>query len=130
MSPGARIAQKKLAFEVTKDIHGEEAALEAVKMSNVLFSGEVQTLSKKEIEELLGGLKVKVEPSLSLLDLLVKVGAAQSKTQGKTFVLQNSVSINGVKATDFNKTYGSEDALFGEYLIIRRGKKNYYLAAL
>lgn len=130
MSPGARIAQKKLAFEVTKDIHGEEAALEAVKMSNVLFSGEVQTLSKKEIEELLGSLKVKVEPSLSLLDLLVKVGAAQSKTQGKTFVLQNSVSINGVKATDLNKTYGSEDALFGEYLIIRRGKKNYYLAAL
>ena len=130
LSPGARIAQKKLAFEVTKDIHGEEAALEAVKMSNVLFSGEVQTLSKKEIEELLGSLKVKVEPSLSLLDLLVKVGAAQSKTQGKTFVLQNSVSINGVKATDLNKTYGSEDALFGEYLIIRRGKKNYYLAAL
>lgn len=129
-SPGARIAQKKLAYEVTKDIHGEEAALEAVKMSNVLFSGEVQTLSKQEIEELLGSLKVKVEPSLSLLDLLVKAGAAQSKTQAKTFVLQNSISINGVKATDLNKTYGPEDALFGEYLIIRRGKKNYYLAVL
>ena len=129
-NPGARIAQKKLAYEVTKDIHGEEAALEAVKMSTVLFSGEVQTLSKNEIEELLGSLKVKVEPSLPLLDLLVKVGAAQSKTQAKTFVLQNSVSINGQKATDINKTYGVEDALFGEYLIIRRGKKNYYLATL
>ena len=129
-NPGARIAQKKLAYEVTKDIHGEEAALEAVKMSTVLFSGEVQTLSKNEIEELLGSLKVKVEPSLPLLDLLVKVGAAQSKTQAKTFVLQNSVSVNGQKATDINKTYGVEDALFGEYLIIRRGKKNYYLATL
>lgn len=129
-NPGARIAQKKLAYEVTKDIHGEEAALEAVKMSTVLFSGEVQTLSKNEIEELLGSLKVKVEPSLPLLDLLVKVGAAQSKTQAKTFVLQNSVSINGQKATDTNKTYGVEEALFGEYLIIRRGKKNYYLATL
>ena len=129
-NPGARIAQKKLAYEVTKDIHGEEAALEAVKMSTVLFSGEVQTLSKNEIEELLGSLKVKVEPSLPLLDLLVKVGAAQSKTQAKNFVLQNSVSINGQKATDTNKTYGVEQALFGEYLIIRRGKKNYYLATL
>ncbi len=127
-NPGARLAQKKLAYEVTKDIHGEEAALEAVKMSNVLFSGEVQTLSKEEIEELLGSLKVHVDSSLPILDLLVKVGAAQSKTQAKTFVLQNSVSINGEKVTDVNRTYTMEDALFEEYLIIRRGKKNYYLA--
>lgn len=129
-NPGQRIAQKKLGYELTKDIHGEEAAKEAIKMSEVLFSGEVQTLSETEIEELLGSLKVKVETPISVLDLLVKVGAAQSKTQAKTFVSQNSVSINGEKISDLEKAFGKEDSLFGKYLIIRRGKKNYYLAVL
>jgi len=58
---------------------------------------------------------------------LVAVGAAPSKTQARTFIEQNSVSINGEKATDPNKIYGQDDAKFGKYLIIRRGKKNYYL---
>lgn len=127
-NPGMRIAQKKLAYEVTKDIHGLEAAEEALKMSNVLFSGEVQTLNEKEIEELLGSLKVKVEEGINLVDLLIKVGAATSKTQARTFIAQNSVLVNGQKIADPNKTFGIADAMFSKYLIIRRGKKNWYLA--
>lgn len=127
-NPGMRIAQKKLAYEVTKDIHGLEAAEEALKMSNVLFSGEVQTLNEKEIEELLGSLKVKVEEGIDLVDLLIKVGAATSKTQARTFIAQNSVLVNGQKIADPNKTFGIADAMFSKYLIIRRGKKNWYLA--
>lgn len=127
-NPGMRIAQKKLAYEVTKDIHGLEAAEEALKMSNVLFSGEVQTLNEKEIEELLGSLKVKVEEGINLVDLLIKVGAATSKTQARTFISQNSVLVNGQKIADPNKVFGIADAMFSKYLIIRRGKKNWYLA--
>ena len=127
-NPGMRIAQKKLAYEVTKDIHGLEAAEEALKMSNVLFSGEVQTLNEKEIEELLGSLKVKVEESINLVDLLIKVGAAASKTQARTFIAQNSVLVNGKKATDPTQVFTIADAMFSKYLIIRRGKKNWYLA--
>ncbi len=126
-SPGERIAQKKLAYEVTKDIHGIEAAEEALKMSNVLFSGDVGSLNGRQIEELLGSLKTKLEGEMSLLDLLLKVGAAPSKTQAKTFVLQNSVSINGNKVTDPNQVIGLKDAIEGKYIIVRRGKKNYYL---
>ncbi len=129
-NPGSRIAQKKLAYEVTKDIHGVAGAEEALKMSQVLFSGEVATLSANEIEELLGGMKVELDAAMPLLDLLTKVGAAQSKTQAKTFVVQNSVSINGVKADDPSKIYGKEDALHGKYLIVRRGKKNYFLGII
>lgn len=127
-NPGMRIAQKKLAYEVTKDIHGLEAAEEALKMSNVLFSGEVQTLNEKEIEELLGSLKVKVEEGINLVDLLIKVGAATSKTQARTFIVQNSVLVNGKKATDPTQVFTIADAMFSKYLIIRRGKKNWYLA--
>ena len=129
-NPGNRIAQKKLAYEVTKDIHGVAGAEEALKMSQVLFSGEVATLSSDEIEELLGGMKVELDGAMPLLDLLTKVGAAQSKTQAKTFVMQNSVSVNGVKADDPSKTYGKEEALHGKYLIVRRGKKNYFLGII
>ncbi len=128
-NPGMRIAQKRLAYEVTALIHGKEAADEAVAMSNVLFTGDVASLSEKEIIELLGSLEVKVEEGLSLVDLLIKVGAAQSKTQARTFIAQNSVSVNGAKVNDEAKLYSKADALHNKYLIIRRGKKNYFLAS-
>ena len=96
-------------------------------MSGALFSGDVASLSEKEIVELLGSLQFKLDGAKNLVDLLVAVGAAPSKTQARTFIEQNSVSINGEKATDPNKIYGQDDAKFGKYLIIRRGKKNYYL---
>lgn len=126
-NPGARIAQKKLAYEVTRDIHGQEAVDEALNMTNALFSGEVASLKEKEIEELLGSLKKELPESISIMDLLVLVGAASSKTQAKTFLQQNSVAINGEKVTDLTKVFTKEDALYGRYLIVRRGKKNYFL---
>ncbi len=128
-NPGMRIAQKRLAYEVTALIHGKEAAEEAVNMSNVLFTGNVSSLSESEIVELLGSLEMKIEEGLSLVDILIKVGAAQSKTQARTFISQNSISINGEKATDETKTYFKKDAMHDKYLIIRKGKKNYYLAS-
>lgn len=126
-NPGMRIAQKRLAYEVTALIHGKEAADEAVAMSQVLFTGEVASLSEKEIVELLGSLEVPLEEGITLTDALVKVGAAQSKTQARTFLAQNSVMLNGEKVTDGEKPLNKADALHGKYLIIRRGKKNYFL---
>ena len=126
-NPGMRIAQKRLAYEVTALIHGKEAADEAVAMSQVLFTGEVASLSEKEIVELLGSLEVPLEEGITLTDALVKVGAAQSKTQARTFLSQNSVMLNGEKVTDGEKPLNKADALHGKYLIIRRGKKNYFL---
>lgn len=125
--PGERIAQKKLAYEVVSEIHGKDAADEAVSMSGALFSGDVAHLKEEEIVELLGSLKFPLDGPKSLIDLLVLSGAAQSKTQARTFIEQNSVSINGEKVTDPNKSYSQSDALYGKYLIVRRGKKNYYL---
>ncbi len=126
-NPGMRIAQKKLAYEVTKDIHGVEAADEALKMSNALFAGDVKGLNEKEIETLLGSLKVKIEENMNLVDLLVKLGAASSKREAKTFIEQNSVLVNGDKVNDLGATYNKEKAMYGKYIIVRRGKKNWYL---
>ncbi len=126
-SPGARIAQKKLAYEVTMTIHGQEAAEEAVHMSEVLFSGRVNELKEEEIEELLGSLKKPLEEGLKLEDVLIGLGAASSKREARTFLAGNSISLNGEKTSDGEKLIGKADALFGKYVVIRRGKKNYYL---
>ncbi len=129
-NPGQRIAQKALAFQVTKDIHGEKEAEHAVNISELLFKGEIQSLSEKDIEDVLGSLKVEVEDNIPLLDLLVKVGAAQSKTQARTFVKQNSISLNGEKVTDENAILNKKAAFYGRYFVIKKGKKNYYLGEI
>lgn len=126
-NPGMRIAQKRLAYEVTVLIHGKEAADEAVAMSQVLFTGDVSSLSEKQIVELLGSLETPLEEGLSLVDILIRLGAAQSKTQARTFLAQNSISVNGERVVDGEKIYSKADAMHGKYLIVRRGKKNYYL---
>ncbi len=126
-APGERIGQKKVAYEVTKDIHGKEAADEAVRMSEALFSNQFDSLTEKEIEEVFGEFKRKVEPSM-LEDLLITLGAASSKREARTFITGNSVSINGKKVTDPKAMIDSNLALHGKYAIVKRGKKNYYLA--
>ena len=126
-APGARIGQKRVAYEVTKDIHGEEAAKEAIRMSEALFSGEVASLSEKEIEEIFGEFKVKASPMM-LEDLLIELGAATSKREARTFITGNSVSLNGTKVTDPKAMVDSSYLLHGRYVVVKRGKKNYYLA--
>ena len=126
-APGARIGQKKVAFEITKDIHGEAAALEAVAMSEALFSGNVAELKGEAIEELFGDIKKPVEKDMLLEDLLIYLGAASSKREARTFITGNSVMINGNKVNDLAKVVTKDDAIEGKYIILRRGKKNYYL---
>ena len=126
-NPGARIGQKKLAYEITKDLHGEEEANHALELATTLFSGNVSTLSEKEIEMVFGSFKKEVDGDRLIEDLLVEIGAASSKREARTFISGNSVLVNGQKANAIGTTYGKEGALFGKYTLIRRGKKNYYL---
>ena len=126
-SPGARIGQKKVAYEITKDIFGEAGAKEAISMSEALFSGNVASLSEPEIETLFGDMKKPLQGEMMLEDLLIALGAASSKREARTFAEGNGVLVNGVKATDPKEVFSSAKALFGKYLIVRRGKKHYYL---
>ncbi|MCR5079266.1 MAG: tyrosine--tRNA ligase [Bacilli bacterium] len=129
-SPGARIGQKKVAYEVTKDVHGKEAAEEAIAMTQVLFSGEVASLKESQIEELFGDMKVKLEEGVGIMDALVAVGATTSKTEARKAIQQNAISLNGGKVADINLTLSKDKALYGKYLVLRKGKKNYFLGEL
>ena len=128
-NPGARIGQKKRAYEVTKDIHGKEEADRAVRLAQTLFSGEVASLSADEIELVFGSFKKEIEGERAIEDLLVEIGAASSKREARTFITGNSVLVNGEKVTEIGTMLGKAGSLHGKYTLIRRGKKNYYLVA-
>ncbi len=125
-NPGARIGQKKVAYEVTKDIHGEEAAKEAIAMTEALFKGDVRALKENEIEDVFDS-KIHLEEGVLLEDALIALGLASSKRESRTFITGNSVTCNGEKVNDPKLVLDKQTALYGRYVIIRRGKKNYAL---
>ena len=126
---GRRVAQKVLAYEVTKIIHGKEEADEAVHMSEVLFSNDFKSLKEKQIEEIFGNYKIELSEELPLEDLLIRIKASSSKREAREFIKNGAVTINGEKQTNNMKILTRTDALYNKYLIVRRGKKNYYLVS-
>lgn len=127
---GARIGQRKLAYEVVKIIHGEAKAEEAKMMSEVLFSGDVKRLNKDNILELLGSLRTEIKEGTRLDDVLILIKAAKSKREAREFIQGNSISLNGDKISDLEYVVTKKDILIDTFIIIRRGKKNYYLIDL
>ena len=128
-APEKRIAQKTLAYEFIKDLHGKEEADKAVRISEALFSGNVGALSGGEIED---GLKsvpnfTIEEKEENIVDFLVHYGIASSKREAREFVTNRSISINGEKIDDLNFTITEKHAIDGKFIIVRRGKKKYHL---
>lgn len=130
LNPGLRHAQKTLASEIIRIVHGQKDLDRALAMSDALFSGDVKSLAQDEIEELFANMIVKVPSGTKLEDILIEVKAAKSKREAREFISGNSVTINGEKVNDPNLVYDFEKAMYHQYLIIRRGKKNYFVAAL
>lgn len=126
--PEKRIAHQALAKEIITDLHGEEEYNKAVKMSEALFSGNVKDLSAKDIDILFKDAEKKLlEKETNLVDLLVEQSICSSKREAREFVTGGSISINGDKVTDLNKILSKEDSIEGKYIILRRGKKKYFL---
>lgn len=128
-APEKRIAQKTLAYEFIKDLHGKEEADKAVRISEALFSGNVGALSGGEIED---GFKsvpnfTIEEKEENIVDFLVHYGIASSKREAREFVTNRSISINGEKIDDLNFTITEKHAIDSKFIIVRRGKKKYHL---
>lgn len=125
--PENRIGQKVLAYEVVKDIHSLQDADEAVLMSEVLFSGDVLTLNKKQLEDVLGEHAIEVQGDKLLEEVLVEIKAASSKREARQFCTSGAITVNGERILDPQKMIVKADSLFGVYTVIRRGKKLYFL---
>jgi tyrosyl-tRNA synthetase len=130
--PEKREAQRVLAKEVTELVHGKEVLESAINITRALFDGNVQELTETEIAEAFKDVPSTTieDERLGLLDLLVAVKAAPSKRQARQDVESGAVSVNGVRTSEMEKKVGEFDKLAGNYLVIRRGKKNYYLVKL
>lgn len=126
--PHLRLAHKALAREVITDLHGKEEYERALRISEVLFSGEISKLSLSEIEV---GFKdvphFTIETEENLVDFLVNHGIASSKREAREFIHAGSISLNGKKITEVDYTVTKKDAIEESCVVIRRGKKKYYL---
>ena len=127
--PHLRLAQKALAKEIITDLHGEGAYEEAVRISEQLFSGDIKSIPP---QDLLAGLKnvphFEIPEGTRLLDALKLGGAASSNREGNDFLKAGAVSLNGDIEKDGNLLLTKENAIDGKFIVIRRGKKKYYVA--
>ncbi len=126
--PELREAHKALAREIITFLHGEEEYERAEKLAQSLFNNKFDDLTKQDITELFDEQDMKdVETDIGIIDMLVNVGAASSKREAREFVQSGAVSINGEKITDSAITISNEMFIDDTYIIIKRGKKNYYI---
>ncbi len=126
--PELREAHKALAREIITDLHGEEEFNNAVKISESLFSGDISNFSEKDIEDAFGGLTpFTISGDKNIVDLLVDGHICSSKREAREFLSNGSISLNGNKITDLELIIDKSLCLYNKYLIIRRGKKKYYM---
>jgi len=127
-APHKRLAQNKIAEELTVLVHGQEAYDSAVRISKALFSGDIKSLSKDEISE---GFKdvpsITVTEDMNLVDALIASNLASSKREAREFTKNNAVSVNGEKVVDLEYMVSKENAIENEFTVLKRGKKKYAL---
>lgn len=118
-NPSARVAQKSLAYEVTKLIHGEDRTKSVEKVTGVLFGGTaIDSLSEDELSVLAGEIPT-FDKGASLVEVLVASGNASSNGEAKRLIDGGAVSINGEKAT--------EETTISDVSLVKKGKNSFIL---
>ncbi len=136
-APHHRILQKKLAEELTIFVHSKEDFKFAVKASEILFSNDtadiLQSLNEEQLLQVLDGvpsvtiLQQQLAEGYDLLNLLTDTNIFPSKGEARKMWQGGGISINKIKVNSEKLTITSEDLLQGKYVLIQKGKKNYYL---
>ena len=131
-NPQKRVAQRTLAEEVTKMVHGERAFKKSEEISKTLFEGDLKSLSNQDINNAFGHMPSSLieKNEIKLIDLLVESKISVSKRQAREDAQSGSIFINGEPCSDPEKNLTAKDQLFGKYIIIRKGKKQYFLVQL
>ncbi|WP_270821369.1 tyrosine--tRNA ligase [Aeromonas sp. QDB14] len=124
---GRKLAQQMLADELTELVHGKGALAAVQRISESLFSGEVARLGESDLAQLAqdGMPSSPIKGETDLVTLLVECGLANSKRIARELLAAGAVSVNGAIRRDEPLT--ADDRLFGRYLLLRRGKKQYHL---
>ncbi|MGM0648470.1 MAG: tyrosine--tRNA ligase, partial [Bacteroidota bacterium] len=135
--PHLRVLQKEMAVELTTRIHGEKELQAAQQASKILFgkqvTEELKALPEKLLLEVFEGVpqheaqKSAVEQGMDIVTFLAEEsGVFSSKGEARRMLKSNAVSINKVKV-DENRQITAEDLLNDKYILVQKGKKNYFL---
>ncbi|MCX8109358.1 MAG: tyrosine--tRNA ligase [Verrucomicrobiae bacterium] len=132
--PESRVAHQALALAVTTMVHGESAALEAKRASEVLYGGDPGNIGEKTFTELAEEIpSATIERAaldgqgMNIVDLSVKAGLYESKSAARREISSGGLYVNNIRENNLQKTIRCSDLLFGKYLLLRRGKRNYLL---
>lgn len=128
--PWLRSAQKKLAEEVVRDIHGEKALEDAIRISQALFAGKLDTLTIDELKiatKNLPSIDLETNINYSLVDILVKGGIASSNRNARELISSGAVLVNMIKCEDIGATINNENAYDNSFTIIKKGKHTYLI---
>lgn len=128
--PEKRLAQRRLAEEVTRFVHGEEALESAQHISEILFSGDIQRLTLTEVQEAfekVPNVSINSEPT-NIVELLTETAIEPSRRQAREDITNGAITINGERCTNTDAQLNPKTNFSGKFMVIRRGKKNYFLA--
>ena len=126
--PHLRLAQKTLAKEIITDLHGKEEYDKAVKISEALFSGNVKDIDTNLIEKVFKDVpNSDMKSDKNIVDLLVDTNICSSKREAREFITTGAISLNGDRITDLDTIITKDNSIDNKYIIVRRGKKKYYL---
>lgn len=128
--PEQRLAQKAIAQELTQLVHGDEGFQAAQRITDALFGGTIAELTIADLRQLWqdGLARVELTDEVPLTAALCDVGLAQSRSAARRLLDNGGVVVNGVSVTDTNLVLRRTDALFGEFHLMRRGRKSWGIA--
>ncbi len=134
--PEQREAQKALANAMTCIVHDETALAKAQAASRVLFGGEIAGMSAADIGDIFTDVpsneiaKKQIEEGILLIDMLAETELVKSKGEARRAIQGNGIAINNVKCADIEKKISLEDSVDGQFIVLRKGKKNYHLVKI
>jgi tyrosyl-tRNA synthetase len=131
--PEERAAQRTLAREMTLIIHGQAALDRAEQAAKVLFGGEIRGLTAADIADIFADVpssalpKSDFETGINIVDLLAESGLSASKGEARRSISEGGISVNNQRVTDAAQSVTLADAVDEQYIVLRKGRKNYHL---
>jgi tyrosyl-tRNA synthetase len=133
-APERRDAHKKLAIDLTTLVHGQSATADAVRASEILFGGSLEGITEAQFDEVIAEVPhvtlsrtLLGQPGGALIEILIAASLSPSKGQARKDIEAGGVYVNNVRATDAKLVLGAEHLLFGKFVLLRKGKRNYAL---
>ncbi len=133
-APERREAHKKLALELTRLVHGESATADAIRASEILFGGSLEGITQAQFDEVIAEVPhvtlardLVGQPGGGLVEVLIAAGLSPSKGQARKDIEAGGVYVNNARAADAKSIIVEEQLLFGQFVLLRKGKRNYAL---